>query len=89
MSKRPSLYSPATRSGSNCFVIREHTIETESSRGPFGVKLLVLAALGGPLAAEFRYFYGCGRYVGAKARYGKRNAVPDAEYAFIRRERGN
>lgn len=41
------------------------------------MKLLVLAALGGPLAAEFRYFYGCGRYVGAKARYGNVTRYPN------------
>lgn len=55
--KAASLFVERTRASSNCFVIREHTIETESSRGLFGVKLLVLAALGGPLVAELRYFY--------------------------------
>lgn len=56
--KAVSLFVDRTRTSCNCFVIREHTIETESSRGLFGVKLLVLAALGGPLVAERRYFYG-------------------------------
>jgi len=56
--KAVSLFVKRTRTSCNCFVIREHTIETESSRGLFGVKLLVLAALGGPLVAERRYFYG-------------------------------
>lgn len=55
--RKGSLFG-CTRTSCNCFVIREHTIETESSRGLFGVKLLVLAALGGPLVAKHCYFYG-------------------------------
>jgi len=56
--KAVSLFVKRTRTSCNCFVICKHTIETESSRGLFGVKLLVLAALGGSLVAERRYFYG-------------------------------